>query len=1765
MKKLFPLLLLLFTALPALYSCGEETIPVSAVELNKTSLVMMVGDETTLTATVKPADATEKTVSWRSTDETIVSVNNGRLKALKPGNATITAIAGGKAESCMVKVEQRTVAVSSVELDQKTLEMTEGDEVTLTATVKPDDATDKTVTWSTSDAAVATVTGGKVKALKPGNVTITATAGGKSAQCAVTVQAKVIPVTSVELNKTALEMTEGDETTLTATVKPDDATDKTVTWTTSDAAVATVADGKVKALKAGSVTITATAGEKSAACAITVKAKVVPVTSVTLDKTTVTLTEGDETTLTATVKPDNATDKTVTWTSSDATVATVTDGKVKALKAGTATITAKAGDKTATCAVTVKAKVIPVTSMWLDKSELELTEGDEAVLTATVMPENATDKTVTWTSSNTSVATVTNGKVKAVKAGTATITAKAGDKSAKCTVTVLPSFIAVTSVTLDKTTLGLVEGGQAVLTATVSPDNATDPTVTWTSSNTSVATVEDGMVTAVKAGTATITAKAGDKTAKCTVTVTAAFVPVTSVTLNKTTLEMTEGDETTLTATVKPDNATDKTVTWTTSDASVATVTDGKVKALKAGSVTITATAGEKSATCAITVKAKVIPVTSVTLDKTTLSLVEGDDATLVATVKPDNAIDKTVTWTSSDASVATVTDGQVHAVKVGTAVITAKAGDKTATCTVTVATKVIPVTSIWLDKSEMELTEGDEAVLTATVKPDDATDKTVTWTSSDPSVATVTDGKVKALKPGTATITAKAGDKSAKCTVTVKELVIPVTSITLNKSNLSMMVGDEFLLVATVLPENATDKTVTWISRNETVVTVTDGLVKALKAGSTIIIAQAGDESVAIPVYVEERFIPVTSVTLDKHTLEMTVGDEYALHATILPEDATNKNIDWISSSEYFATVEDGLVKALKPGEVTITAQVADKEDRCVITIKEATIPVTSVALDAVEMTLIVGKNATLTATVKPDNATDKTVTWTTSNAKVATVTDGVVTAVATGTATITAKAGDKTATCAVTVVNKPVINLPVTSMETGGRVDMPGSLSYSITNPLPGETLQAYSNVNWIRITEITETEVKFKTERASTTDRTGTIFLDYPDADQKSFTVNQHNFNYDWTTITVTPTSVSAPASGQTYTVSYTIQNPVEGYPVFARTYPSNCEWITSISVNPTSSSAGTATFTVKANTTTQAREAKFRLQSEAFATNAIVSVSQAGQPAGPPDIDMGGRDLNATYGLYPGGEEECFYARVVNPVEGTQLKISADVSWMTKFRDEGDNHYFTATANRTGATRYGNVTVTYGSISKTIKYVQEAAPLDIVLTPNNATFDYHPRSVSFEVSLPDGADYNQLNVTTDYTRIIRNLTRNGNKVTFDLRENNDGYDRTAEIEVSMGSVKATFHLTQTYAAPVFHVYPSTSVTVGYAEADHPIDVQVENPREQIQLSLLNLDAPGWITCRTVNGVPTFHVYENKTGKSRSSRVQISYGGNTDLGYVNVTVTQTTASTAINVTPAKIECDAAGTTQTLTFSITDPLSGVEMTATPGSPWILVNSVSNTSAKVTVMKNLANKSRSSSITFYYGSYSVVVPVTQQASSTPAGFVDLGLPSGTLWAEANVGAASDYEAGSFFAWAEKTPKTTFGWNNYLWGTASNLTKYNATDKKTLVELADDAAYQANASWTLPTKAQFEELINYCDREWVDSAPYYGMRFKSKVGDTSIFLPAAGFIQTWADGEWAGYYWSKSLYTGDRKKAYYLIFMESADLVQTEERFVGMTIRAVKK
>ena len=268
--------------------------------------------------------------------------------------------------------------------------------------------------------------------------------------------------------------------------------------------------------------------------------------------------------------------------------------------------------------VTAKPAYIPATGVTLDQTTLNLVSNDDAQKTAqlraTVTPDNATDKSVTWSSENPAVATVDNeGKVTAVSAGTAIIRVTAKDgKTAACQVTVTTN---AEGVGLDKTEMALTLGGTVTgqLTATVSPDNATDKSVTWTSSDETIATVDGGVVRAVGTGTADVTASVTVNgttyTAACKVTVTQ---PVTGISVNPAALNLTEGDARALTATVGPENATNRAVVWTSSNPSVAAVDgNGVVTALRAGSAVITATAidgGGTSGSCTVVVSAYVDP-----------------------------------------------------------------------------------------------------------------------------------------------------------------------------------------------------------------------------------------------------------------------------------------------------------------------------------------------------------------------------------------------------------------------------------------------------------------------------------------------------------------------------------------------------------------------------------------------------------------------------------------------------------------------------------------------------------------------------------------------------------------------------------------------------------------------------------------------------------------------------------------------------------------------------------------------------------------------------------------------------------------------------------------------------------------------------------------------------------------------------------------------------------------------------------------------------
>ncbi len=235
----------------------------------------------------------------------------------------------------------------------------------------------------------------------------------------------------------------------------------------------------------------------------------------------------------------------------------------------------------------------------------------------------------------------------------------------------------------------------------------------------------------------------------------------------------------------------------------------------------------------------------------------------------------------------------------------------------------VVRVTSVTLNRSNVYLDVNDTYYLTATINPSNATNKNITWKSSNTSVATISSsGKITALRKGTTTITATVDGKSASAKVYVDNNVISVSKITLNRSYLDLDINETYKLVATVTPSNATYKNVTWKSSNTSVATVnSNGEVTARRGGTAVITATADGLSVSATIYVNS-VIPVSNIVINKSALDLEVGDTYMLKATIYPTNATNKNVTWRSSNTSVATVSSsGKVTAKNTGRALISA----------------------------------------------------------------------------------------------------------------------------------------------------------------------------------------------------------------------------------------------------------------------------------------------------------------------------------------------------------------------------------------------------------------------------------------------------------------------------------------------------------------------------------------------------------------------------------------------------------------------------------------------------------------------------------------------------------------------------------------------------------------------------------------------------------------------------------------------------------------------------
>ena len=748
---------------------------------------------------------------------------------------------------------------TSIVLNKTSASLKANETLTLVATVLPENATDKSVTWKSSNEAVATVdANGKVTAVAVGEATITATtADGSnlSASCKVTVVSSLAQSITLDKTEVSLEVTE--TATLVATVLPETTSNKSVEWKSSNEAVATVNNkGEVTAIAVGEATITATTADGSnlsASCKIIVKPTLA--TSITLDYTEYEMAEKAEFQLTATILPESTTNKGVVWGSSDMWIASVDEnGLVRAYSVGETVITATTIDGSnlsASCKITV-AKTL-ASSISLDKTSATLKATETLTLKATIAPATTTNKSVTWKSSNEAAATVdANGKVTAVAVGEATITATTADGSnlsASCEIIVKPTL--ATSITLDYTEYEMAEKAEFQLTATILPESTTNKGVVWGSSDMWIASVdENGLVRAYSVGETVITATTIDGSnlsASCKVTVVSSLAQ--SITLDKTEVSLEVTETATLVATVLPETTSNKSVEWKSSNEAVATVNNkGEVTAIAVGEATITVTTvdgSNLSTSCTVTVVPTLAE--SIALDKTEISLEATETATLVATVLPELATDKSVKWSSSDKAVAVVDEnGVVTAVSVGEAIITATTTDGSnlsASCKVTVLPTLAE--SITLDKTEISLEATETATLIATILPEATFNKDVEWSSTDETVAVVEEnGVVTAVSVGEATITATTVDDSnlsASCKVTVVPTL--AVSIELDQTEASVEEKSDLQLTATILPKHTTNKEVAWGSSDKWVATVDNtGLVTMYSAGEVIITATTTD-----------------------------------------------------------------------------------------------------------------------------------------------------------------------------------------------------------------------------------------------------------------------------------------------------------------------------------------------------------------------------------------------------------------------------------------------------------------------------------------------------------------------------------------------------------------------------------------------------------------------------------------------------------------------------------------------------------------------------------------------------------------------------------------------------------------------------------------------------------------------------------------------------------------------------------------------------------
>ena len=483
---------------------------------------------------------------------------------------------------------------------------------------------------------------------------------------------------------------------------------------------------------------------------------------------------------------------------------------------------------------------------------------------------------------------------------------------------------------------------------------AGDGEVVYASTKTNVATVSaDGIITAVNKGTTEVTAslmRNGKRVGQTKMTV-QVLRAVQKVTLSTAKLSVYDPDHPAvasflkaptenqvlvipagsvapLAATCTPEDATSKKITYTTTDAGVARITGTSLKAVQRGECDLIVQSAQNPEVTE-TFRVMVIqPVKKITIDAGDKKVAAGSRMELDAICSPDNATITEVTWSSKNPNIATVDEsGMVTGVKKGTANIVATAADGSKATGTVMITVTQPVTAISITQADIPVVVGRTAQAKIQVLPADANDKTVTWSTSDTSVATVRNGQITGVKAGVCTVTCTSNsnpDVPASATVTVSQLVTKIVNVN-DASELTLKTGESGQLRWSVQPDDATNKGLTFKSLAPKVATVdANGVVTAVGRGVASITATAQDGSKKQGTVKVTVIQPVTGVTMQRDLYYVQRGGASNVRAVIQPKNANNQKVTWSSADESIATVRSngtstGLVSGITPGMTTV------------------------------------------------------------------------------------------------------------------------------------------------------------------------------------------------------------------------------------------------------------------------------------------------------------------------------------------------------------------------------------------------------------------------------------------------------------------------------------------------------------------------------------------------------------------------------------------------------------------------------------------------------------------------------------------------------------------------------------------------------------------------------------------------------------------------------------------------------------------------------